>query len=141
MATRWERARATTRRTKERKAISRFSLLLPRPASISGASCATATGPTESRSHAIFFLFFRGPPGVSGGRAAQGRPAQRKADPTPFGGGVRGPARLRSAHLRTGGCRILLLAGGPSLLEGQNANHRRGAQDLPPGGPAASRRV
>src|ERR1019366_7222915 len=45
MATRWGHARVTTRRTKERKAISRFLPLSPRPASTFGGSYATATWP------------------------------------------------------------------------------------------------
>ncbi len=46
MATRWVGARGITRRTKGRKAISRFSPSLPRPASTSRGNCATATDPT-----------------------------------------------------------------------------------------------
>src|SRR5664280_1214546 len=49
MATRWVDARGTTRRTKGRKAISRFSPSWRRPASTSRGNYATATGPTESR--------------------------------------------------------------------------------------------
>src|SRR5664280_2821383 len=49
MATRWVDARGTTRRTKGRKAISRFSPSWRRPASTSRGNSATATGPTGSR--------------------------------------------------------------------------------------------
>src|SRR5207249_7186199 len=50
---RWGRARATTRRIKERRATSRFLPLSPRPGNISAVSCATEIGPRERRLRAI----------------------------------------------------------------------------------------
>src|SRR6266853_1199213 len=53
MAGRWVPARAITRKTKARKAISPFSPLWPKPTNTFGENCAMAIGPMGNRSHAI----------------------------------------------------------------------------------------
>ena len=53
-ATRWARARVTTRRTRARRATSRSSASLPRRGNIPPARCAPETGPTAARSPRIW---------------------------------------------------------------------------------------